>query len=163
MCCKNECLKVCPRRVLQGHNSNICLVSPPLPPALPSSLHSHDCPGEAEITGALWFNAYLSAQIFTPKDPQIMSAQSAARSVMVSLGGFFAGIFFPPNEAPGVHQSPPAPKLFLSQGFFFSRQSSSRKTAKTRTKSLFYLMDSILNKQPVKETGSSLEGWSLCW
>lgn len=27
MCCKNECLKVCPSGVLQGHNSNICLAS----------------------------------------------------------------------------------------------------------------------------------------
>lgn len=80
MCCKNEYLKVCPGRVLQGHTSDVCLASLPapslLPPALPSSLCYDGCPGEADITGALQLCAPLSRWLFTPKGPQTKSAQS---------------------------------------------------------------------------------------
>lgn len=159
---KNECLKVCPRRVLQGHNSNICFVSPILSPALPSSLHSDGCPGETEITGALWLYAHLSAQFFTPKDPQIKPAQSATRTVMVSVGVFLQGS---PSHSMKSQEftNPPLPQNCSCHRVFFSRQSSSRKNAKTRTKCLSSLMDSILNNKPVKETGRSLEGWTPCW
>lgn len=161
MCCKNECLKVCLSRVLQGHNSNVCLFSPR------SLLLS--------LSLLLWWLSWGSRN-----HRSIMASCSPFRSAFYSKGptnqvftkcnqdccgihwGFFAGILFPLDEAPGVHPSTPALKLLLPQGFF-TRQSSSRKTTMTRTKWLSYLMDSILNKQPVKETGRSLEGSSPCW
>lgn len=141
MCCKNECLKLCPGRVLQGHNSNAHLV-PPTPPCSPFLSTLMTVLGKQNSEEHYGFMLIFQVSFLLERIPKPSLQKVHPEAPWYLLGFFFAGIPFPLNEALGVNSSTPAPKLPLPQGFY-ERQNSFRKTTMTRTKWLSSLMDSI--------------------
>ena len=137
------------------------LALPPslLPPALPSSLCSDGCPGEAEITGALQLCAPLSGRLFTLKGPQTTAAQGENRTVVVTA--IFAGIPFPlDSKEPQELTHPPLPQnCSCHSGCSHDRALPGRLPGPEQSDCPI-LWIQFQNKYQMKETGRSLEASS---